>query len=95
VTNLLNGNIWNVTFVHIEERDWATRTRVLPADKVVLVGRPGRLIQPVAILINLHRTAAPDDPFYADTKHLPMGALSTDQLAVVIAKEIQHNIVEK
>ena len=95
VTSLLNGAIWNVTFVNIEQRDWATRTRVLPADKAVTVGQPGKLIQPAAILINLHRTAVPDDPFYADTKQLPMGALSTDQLALVIAKEIQHNIVEK
>jgi hypothetical protein len=95
VTNLLNGNIWNVAFVNIEERDWATRTRVLPADKAVIVGQPGKLIQPAAILVNLHRTAVPDDPFHADTKQLPMGALSADQLALVIAKEIQHNIVEK
>ena len=95
VTSLLNGAIWNVTFVNIEQRDWATRTRVLPADKAVTVGKSGKLIQPAAILVNLHRTAVPDDPFYADTKPLPMGALSADQLAVVIAKEIQHNIVEK
>lgn len=95
VTSLLNGAIWNVTFVNIEQRDWATRTRVLPAEKAMMVGQPGKLIQPAAILINLHRTAAPDDPFYADMKQLPMGALSTDQLAIVIAKEIHHNIVEK
>jgi hypothetical protein len=95
VISLLNGAIWNVAFVNIEQRDWATRTRVLPADKAVLVGEPGRLIQPAAILVNLHRTAAPDDPFYPDTKQLPMGALLTDQLALVIAKEIQQNIVEK
>lgn len=95
VTSLLNGAIWNVAFVNIEQRDWATRTRVLPAEKAVIVGQPGKLIQPAAILINLHRAAAPDDPFYADTKQLPMGALSTDQLALVIAKEIQHNIIEK
>lgn len=95
VTNLLNGKIWNVAFVKIDQRDWATRTRVQPADKAVMVGEPGRSIQPAVILINLHRVAAPDDPFYADTKGLPMGALSTDQLALVIAKEIQQNIVEK
>lgn len=95
VISLLNGAIWNVTFVNIEQRDWATRTRVLPADKAVMVGDSGRLIQPAAILINLHRTAAPDDSFYTDTRQLPMGALSTDQLALVIAKEIQQNIVEK
>lgn len=95
VTSLLNGAIWNVAFVKVDERDWATRTRVQPADKAVMVGEPGRLIQPAAILINLHRTAVPDDPFYADTKHLPMGALSSEQLALVIAKEIQQHIVEK
>ena len=95
VTSLLNGNIWNVAFVKVDQRDWATRTRVQPADKAVMVGTPGRSIQPAVILINLHRTAAPDDPFYADTKDLPMGALSSDQLALVIAQEIQQNIVEK
>jgi hypothetical protein len=95
VTSLLNGAIWNVAFVNIEQRHWATRTRVLPEDKAVMVGQPGKLIQPAAILINLHRTAAPDDPFYTDTKQFPMGALSAGQLALVIAKEIQHNIVEK
>jgi hypothetical protein len=95
VISLLNGAIWNVAFVTIEQRDWATRTRVLPADKAVLVGEPGRVIQPAAILVNLHRTAAPDDIFYPDTKQLPMGALSADQLALVIAKEIHQNIVEK
>lgn len=95
VTNLLNGSIWNVAFVKIEQRDWATRTRVQPADKAVVVGATGRLVQPAAILINLHRTAVPDDSFYADTKPLPMGALSIDQLAIVIAKEIQQNIMEK
>jgi len=95
VTSLLNGAIWNVAFVNIKQRDWATRTRVLPVDKEVMVGQQRKLIQPAAILINLHRAAAPDDLFYADTTHLPMGALSTDQLALVIAKEIQHNIVEK
>jgi hypothetical protein len=95
VTSLLNGTIWNVAFVKIDQRDWATRTRVLPADKAVKVGESGRVIQPAAVLVNLHRAAAPDDLYYADTKQLPMGALSTDQLALVIAKEIQQNIVEK
>ncbi|NGZ08681.1 MAG: hypothetical protein CV088_04740 [Nitrospira sp. LK70] len=95
VTNLLNGTIWNVTFVKVDQRDWATRTRVQSADKAVMVGVTGRSVQPAAILINLHRTAAPADPFYADTKDLPMGALSGFQLALVIAKEIQQNIIEK
>ena len=95
VKSLLNGKIWSVTFVKIDQRDWATRTRVLPENNAVVVGESGRSIQPAAILVNTYRTAAPDDPFYSDTKNLPMGALSRDQLALVIAREIQHNIVEK
>lgn len=95
VTSLLNGKIWNVAFVKIEQRDWATRTRVLPEDKTVVVGETGRPIQPAAVLVNTYRTAAPDDPFYQETKRFPMGALSLDQLALVIAKEIQHNLAEK
>lgn len=95
VRSLLNGTIWNVAFVKIDERDWATRTRVLPEDKAVTVGELGQPIQPATILVNAYRTAAPEDPFYRDTKGLPMGALSTDQLALVIAREIEHNIVEK
>lgn len=95
VRSLLNGKIWSVAFVKIDQRDWATRTRVLPEEEAVLVGRSERPIQPAAVLVNTYRTAAPDDPFYADTKGLPMGALSPDQLARVIAWEIQHNIVEK
>lgn len=95
VRSLLNGKVWNVAFVKIDQRDWATRTRVLPEEKAVALGEPARTIQPAAILVNTYRTAAPDDPFYSETKGLPMGALSTDQLARVIALEIQHNIVEK
>ena len=59
------------------------------------VGDQGRVIRPAAILVNTYRTAAPDDPFYRDTKGLPMGALSVEQLARVIALEIDRNIVEK
>jgi hypothetical protein len=95
VKSLLNGKIWNVAFVKIDQRDWATRTRVLPDDKSVVLGQAGRTIQPAAVLLNTYRTAAPDDPFYSETKGLPMGALSADQLARVIALEIQHNIIEK
>lgn len=95
VSGLLNGKIWNVAFVKIDQRDWATRTRVLPEDKAVVVGDPARTIQPASVLLNVHRTAAPDDPFYPDAKQLPMGALSTQQLALVIAKEIQFNLTEK
>lgn len=95
VRSLLNGKVWNVSFVNIESRDWATRTRVLPQDKAVLVGPHAQSIQPAKILINLHRKAEPEDPFYSDTQGLPMGALSTNQLARVIAIEIHNNIVEK
>ncbi|HZN44434.1 MAG TPA: hypothetical protein VFB56_03850 [Nitrospiraceae bacterium] len=95
VRSLLNGKIWNVSFVKIDQRDWATRTRVTPEDKAVSVGQRDHTIQPANILVNTYRTAAPDDPFYADTKGLPMGALSADELARVIALEIQHNIIEK
>ena len=95
VKSLLNGTVWNVAFVKIDQRDWATRTRVLPEDKAVLVGERRQRIQPAAILVNVYRTAAPDDPFYQDTQGLPMGALSADQLARVVALEIQHNIQEK
>ena len=95
VRSLLNGKVWNVAFVKIDQRDWATRTRVLPDEKAVLVGERSQRIQPASILVNTYRTASPEDPFYADTKGLPMGALSADQLARVIASEIQHNIHEK
>jgi hypothetical protein len=95
VRSLLNGTIWNVAFVKIDQRDWATRTRVLSQEKAVVVGTPGRTIQPATILVNTYRTAVPDDPFYQDTQNLPMGAVSADQLARVIAKEIEQNIIEK
>ena len=95
VRSLLNGKIWNVSFVKIDQRDWATRTRVLPEEKSVLVGQGRQTIQPATILVNTYRAAAPDDPFYRDTKGLPMGALSPDQLARVIASEIENNIIEK
>ena len=95
VRRLLNGKVWNVSFVHIESRDWATRTRVLPEDKAVLVGPRAQSIQPAKILINLHRKAQPEDPFFSDTQGLPMGALTTEQLARVIALEIHHNVLEK
>jgi hypothetical protein len=95
VRSLLNGKIWNVTFAHIESRDWATRTRVLPKDKAVKVGEREKVIQPAKVLINLHRKAVPDDPYYALTNDLSMGALSTHQLAQVIALEIENQIIEK
>jgi hypothetical protein len=95
VRSLLNGKIWNVAFTHIDSRDWATRTRVLPKDKAVKVGKKGQRIQPAKILINLHRKATLDDSYFDLTKDLPMGALSTDQLAQVIALEIENQIIEK
>jgi hypothetical protein len=95
VRSLLNGKIWNVAFVKIEQRDWATRTRILPEDQAVMVGEQGYRVQPGQILLNTYRKAAPDDPFYAQTNGLPMGALSPEQLALVIALEIHHNITEK
>lgn len=95
VRSLLNGKVWNVAFAHIDSRDWATRTRVVPKDKAVKVGEKGKMIQPAKILINLHRKASPDDPYYDLTKDLPMGALSAHQLAKVIALEIENQIIEK
>lgn len=95
VKSLLNGKVWNVAFVKIDQRDWATRTRVLPEEKSVVVGARDQRVQPAAILVNTYRRAAPDDPFYSDTQGLPMGALSADQLARVIALEIQLNVHEK
>ena len=95
IRSLLNGKIWNVSFTKIDERDWATRTRVLPKDKSVTVGHKSTLVQPAKILVNYHRKAAPDDPFYSLAEGLPMGALSADKLARVIAWEIQKNITDK
>lgn len=95
VRSLLNGKIWNVAFANIQNRDWATRTRVVPKEQSITAGEKDRTIQPAMILINIHRTAAPEDPFYAETNGLPMGALSPDALARVIASEIQHHITEK
>lgn len=95
VRSLLNGKIWNVAFVNIPDRDWATRTRVVSKEQSITVGKPERTIQPAMILVNLYRAAAPEDPFYAETNGLPMGALPVHTLARVIAKEIQGNITEK
>jgi hypothetical protein len=95
VKTLLNGKVWHVSFVKIDQRDWATRTRVAPDDQVIAVGERDQQIQPAKILVNLNRTATTDDRYYQDTKGLPMGALSPDQLARVIAWEIQSNIIEK
>jgi hypothetical protein len=95
VRSLLNGKIWNVAFADISNRDWATRTRVAPKEQSITVGDHDTTIQPAMVLINLHRSAAPDDSFYAETNGLPMGALTVDALARVIASEIQDNITEK
>ncbi|GJL49067.1 MAG: hypothetical protein NPIRA01_02940 [Nitrospirales bacterium] len=95
VRNLLNGRIWNVSFVKIDSREWATRTRVAPKDKSVVVGKNETSIQPAKILVNYHRKAIPEDPYYTETEGLPMGALSAHQLARVIALEIEKNITDK
>ncbi len=95
VRNLLNGRIWNVSFVKIDSRDWATRTRVAPKDKSVIVGSKETSIQPAKVLVNYHRKAEPEDPFYFETQGLPMGSLSANQLARVIALEIEKNITDK
>lgn len=95
VRSLLNGKIWYVLMAKIDERDWTTRTRVVPKDKAVTVGKRGRFIQPAKILVNYHRTLEPEAALYHKTQGLPMGALSAEQLAQVIAWEIQNQITEK
>jgi hypothetical protein len=95
VRSLLNGKIWNVAFADIHNRDWGTRTRVVPKEQSITAGEHDKTIQPAMILINIYRTASPEDPFYAETHGLPMGALPVATLARVIAREIQDNITEK
>ncbi len=95
VRSLLNGKIWHVLMAKIDERDWTTRTRVVPKDKAVTVGKRGRFIQPAKILVNYQRTMEPEEDLYLKTQGLPMGALSAEQLAQVIAWEIQNQITEK
>ncbi len=95
VRSLLNGKVWHVLVAKIDERDWTTRTRVVPEDKAVTVGERGRVIQPAKILVNYHRAVEPKEALYRETQELPMGALSAEQLARVIAREIQSQITEK
>ena len=95
VRSLLNGKIWHVMMAKIDERDWTTRTRVVPKDKAIAVGEKGRLIQPAKILVNYHRELEFGEDLYAETQGLPMGALSAEQLAHVLAWEIQNQITEK
>ena len=95
VRSLLNGKVWHVLMAKIDERDWTTRTRVVPEDKAVTVGERGRVIQPAKILVNYHRSLEPKEELYRETQGLPMGALSAEQLARVIAEEIQSQITEK
>ncbi len=95
VRSLLNGKIWHVLMARIDERDWTTRTRVVPEDKAVTVGERGRTIQPAKVLVNYHRSLEPKETLYRETQGLPMGALSAEQLAKVIAWEIQSQITEK
>ena len=79
----------------IDERDWTARTRVVPEDKAVTVGERGRVIQPAKVLVNYNRSLEPKENLYGETQGLPMGALSAEQLARVIAWEIQSQITEK
>ena len=95
VRSLLNGKVWHVLMAKIDERDWTTRTRVVPEDKAVTVGERGRVIQPAKILLNYHRAVEPKEALYRETQGLPMGALSAGQLARMIAREIQSQITEK
>lgn len=95
VRSLLNGKVWHVLMARIDERDWTTRTRVVPEDKVVTIGERGRTIQPAKVLVNYHRSLEPKETLYGETQGLPMGALSAEQLARVIAWEIQSQITEK
>ena len=95
VRSLLNGKVWHVLMARIDERDWTTRTRVVPEDKAVTVGERGRTIQPAKVLVNYHRSLEPKEKLYGETQGLPMGALSAGQLAKVIAWEIQSQITEK
>ncbi len=95
VRSLLNGKIWHVLMARIDERDWTTRTRVAPENKAVTVGKRGKVIQPAKILVNYHRSLEPKEALYRETQGLPMGALSAEQLARVIAWEIQSQITEK
>ena len=95
VRSLLNGKVWHVLMARIDERDWTTRTRVVPEDKAVTVGERGRTIQPAKVLVNYHRALEPKEKLHGETQGLPMGALSAEQLARVIAEEIQSQITEK
>ena len=95
VRSLLNGKVWHVLMAKIDERDWTARTRVVPEDKAVTVGKRGRVIQPAKVLVNYHRTVEPKEKLYGETQGLPMGALSAEQLARVIAWEIQSQVTEK
>ena len=95
VRSLLNGKVWHVLMAKIDERDWPTRTRVVPKNKAVTVGARGNVIQPAKVLVNYHRSLEPKENLYRDTRGLPMGALSAEQLARVIAWEIQSQITEK
>ena len=95
VRSLLNGKVWHVLMARIDERDWTTRTRVVSEDKAVTVGKHGRVIQPAKVLMNYHRSLEPKEKLYRETQGLPMGALSAEQLARVIAWEIQSQITEK
>jgi len=79
----------------IDDRDWNTRTRVVPKDKAVKVGVKEKRIQPAKVIVNDQRAMEPEEVLYAKTQGLPMGSLSAEKLARVIAWEIQSQITEK
>ncbi len=93
--SLLNGKVWQVMMAKIDDRDWTTRTRIVPKDKAIKVGVKEKLIQPAKVLVNYHRAMEPEGHLYVEMNGLPMGALSIQQLARVIAWEIQTQITEK
>ena len=95
VRSLLNGKVWQVMMAKIDDRDWTTRTRVVPKDKAVKVGVKEKRIQPAKVLVNYQRAMEPEEVLYTKTQGLPMGSLSAEQLARVIAWEIQSQITEK
>ena len=71
VRSLLNGKVWHVLMAKIDERDWTTRTRVVPEDKAVTVGKRGRVIQPAKVLVNYHRAVEPKEKLYGETQGFP------------------------
>ena len=97
VRSLLNGKIWNVSFAKIDERDWATRTRVLPKEKAVTVGYKRKNHSTCQNFGEYSSEGgSPRILFIPLWMGLPMGALSADATGTRdIALEIQNNITDK